>query len=121
MLTIPTGTVSTVLQLYIEHLGYDALVCDEGRRYILPTVLNALLCIQVYAAIHAELDTGGRVYIVCPLVTESDASSMEGVKATEQEFERLKSAGVFGSHKCARLHGKMSAEEKSAALKDFAR
>jgi RecG-like helicase len=78
-------------------------------------------CVQVYAAIHDELESGGRVYIVCPLVTESGAASMEGVKATEQETERLRLAGVFGNHKCASLHGKMSAEEKSKALKDFAR
>jgi RecG-like helicase len=37
------------------------------------TTLLLLLLSQVYAAIHEELATGDRMYIVCPLVTESSS------------------------------------------------
>jgi RecG-like helicase len=35
---------------------------------------------QVYVAIREELSTGGRVYIVCPLVSKSSSDAVAGVK-----------------------------------------
>lgn len=73
----------------------------------------------MYTAIRQELDAGGRVYIVCPLVRESD--SLSGVKAAEEEFSRLSAAGVFGVHACGLLHGKMEQQDKAEALRRFNR
>eukprot|EP00775_Hariotina_reticulata_P012580 gene12580-12710_t len=72
---------------------------------------------KVYASIHAELEAGGRAYIVCPLVNEND--TLEGVRAAEEEFRRLSVQGVFGDKACGLLHGKMTAEHKAAVLQDF--
>lgn len=76
---------------------------------------------QVYDAIHQELQSGGSVYIVCPLVNESEAEGFSGVKAAEEEYKRLRQHGVFGEHQCALVHGKMTSEQKLATLKGFAR
>lgn len=72
---------------------------------------------DVHRAVRRELDSGGRVYIVCPLVSETDA--MEGVRAAEDEHRRLTAAGAFGPHRAALLHGKMPPEDKARALADF--
>jgi ATP-dependent DNA helicase RecG len=72
---------------------------------------------DVHRAVRRELDSGGRVYIVCPLVSETDA--MEGVRAAEDEHRRLTEAGAFGPHRAALLHGKMPPEEKARALAAF--
>lgn len=74
-------------------------------------------CVQVYATIHDELVSGGRVYIVCPLVSENEGQ--EGVRAATEEHERLQASGLFGDFKCGLLHGKMKGEEKAAVLKAF--
>ena len=36
---------------------------------------------QVYEAIREELATGGRAYIICPLVSDSGAEGMSDIKA----------------------------------------
>jgi hypothetical protein len=93
----------------------------------------------VYQAIREELAAGGRVYIVCPLVSAttaragaSDGSDGEGggggggggdpKRAVVEEGERLRRAGVFGpAHRVGLLHGRMSGDEKAQALRDFSR
>jgi ATP-dependent DNA helicase RecG len=75
----------------------------------------------MYTHMRQELDDGGRVYIVCPLVSASGSAAMEGVKAAEQEHQLLSAAGVFGTHAAGLLHGRMTAAEKAAALRDFQR
>jgi RecG-like helicase len=80
-----------------------------------------LLHSQVYAAIREELATGGRVYIVCPLVSESSSDALAGVKAAEEEYGRLVSSRVFDAHGCGLLHGKMKQQEKEAVLAKFNR
>lgn len=47
--------------------------------------------LQVYDVIRHEISTGGRAYIVCPLVNESDA--FEGARTVQDEFDRLSSSG----------------------------
>ena len=94
---------------------------------------------QVYQAIREEVAAGGRVYIVCPLVSSTSAASLDGDdsggstsavvasnpanerRAVMDEFERLTNAGVFGNQRVGLLHGRMSGEEKARALRDFSR
>lgn len=58
-----------------------------------------------------------QVYIVCPLIDESETETMKDVKAATVEFERLKK--VFRSLKLGLLHGRMKAKEKSEILEKF--
>lgn len=94
---------------------------------------------QVYQAIREELAAGGRVYIVCPLVSSTGSTSLDGDdtgnnatsvvtnnpanerRAVMDEFDRLTSAGVFGDHRVGLLHGRMSGDEKARALRQFSR
>jgi RecG-like helicase len=45
----------------------------------------------VYEVIKEEINSGGRAYIVCPLVNESD--KYEDVRTVQDEFARLSSSG----------------------------
>lgn len=75
---------------------------------------------QIYSAIRKELAEGGRTYIICPLVEESSAEIMADVRAAEEEHRRLQQDGVLGGAECGLLHGRLSSEEKIAALHAFA-
>ncbi len=74
----------------------------------------------MYSAIRKELEAGGRAYIICPLVDESSSEIMAGIKAAEEEHRHLQQTGVLGDAKCGLLHGRMSSEDKFAALQAFA-
>lgn len=86
---------------------------------------------HVFEAVRAELDSGGRAFIVYPL-RESlayDDDDMEGggvgaapkldLRNAEKEFKALRKAKAFGKHCAALLHGGMSSEDKAAALASF--
>lgn len=49
----------------------------------------------MYERIRAEVEAGGRAYIVCPLVEASKAATLEDVRAAEDEHARLV-AGELG-------------------------
>ncbi|EIE26488.1 P-loop containing nucleoside triphosphate hydrolase protein [Coccomyxa subellipsoidea C-169] len=75
----------------------------------------------VYEAIKEELASGGRAYIICPLVGESTTKALADVKAAEEEHRRLVEGGVLGEGvSYGLLHGRLSAEEKADALAAFA-
>lgn len=58
-----------------------------------------------------------QVFIVCPLIEDSEAETLEDVKSVTTEFENLKS--VFPNLKLGLLHGRMKATEKDKILSDF--
>ena len=45
--------------------------------------------------VQKELNEGGRVFITCPLVEESDKDITAGVKAPKQEHEQLQQSQVL--------------------------
>ncbi|OGM69197.1 hypothetical protein A2897_04280 [Candidatus Woesebacteria bacterium RIFCSPLOWO2_01_FULL_44_24b] len=64
-----------------------------------------------------QIKSGAQVFVVCPLIEESDAETMAQVKNVTKEFERLKK--VFPRFSLALLHGRMKAREKNKILSDF--
>lgn len=58
------------------------------------------------------------IFVVCPLIEESDHEMMANVKAAEVEYEKLKT-GTFKNLKVGLLHGRMKAAEKEKAVKEF--
>lgn len=59
-----------------------------------------------------------QVFIVCPLIEESEVETMKSVKAATQEYEYLKTS-IFPQFKVGLLHGKMKSVEKDLLMKDF--
>ncbi len=69
---------------------------------------------EVVAAVGRALDSGGRVYWVCPLVEESEVSDLA---AAEERFAELKQR--FGET-VDLVHGRLKGAEKDAAMARFA-
>ncbi len=59
-----------------------------------------------------------QVFIVCPLIEESDVETMKSVKAVQKEYDYLKNQ-VFTNFKVGLLHGKMKPKEKDKVMSDF--
>ena len=63
-----------------------------GRQPITTKVVddtNAVALQHMYSETNKELEDGGRVYIVYPLIEESVSARMASVKSAEDEFKRL--------------------------------
>lgn len=72
---------------------------------------------DAYLWISDQIAKGRQVFIICPLIEESEVLE---VKAVTLEYERLKKE-VFTQHRLALLHGRMKAEEKDKIMSRFSR
>ncbi|MEX1052228.1 MAG: ATP-dependent DNA helicase RecG [Patescibacteria group bacterium] len=59
-----------------------------------------------------------QVFIICPLIEESEHETMKSVKAATKEYERL-SQKVFSDLNVDLLHGRMKSKEKEKAMEKF--
>lgn len=67
--------------------------------------------------IDQQITEGRQTFVVCPLITTSEAEEIKEVKSVEQEVKRLKEG--FPHRKIAMLHGKMIPAEKELILRAF--
>ena len=70
---------------------------------------------KVYSFVRQEVQQGRQVYVVFPLVEDSEKVDL---KAATTEFERLKK-DVFSDLSLGLLHGKMKSEEKEEIMRQF--
>ena len=70
---------------------------------------------EVYNFINEEIQSGRQVFVVCPLVDESDKL---GVKSATKEYDRLQNE-IFPQHKIGLLHGKLKPAEKERVMSEF--
>jgi ATP-dependent DNA helicase RecG len=71
---------------------------------------------RAYERIREELRAGRQAFVVCPLVSESEALN---ARAATAEYERLK-AGELKDFEVVLLHGQMRPADKAAAMQSFA-
>jgi ATP-dependent DNA helicase RecG len=71
---------------------------------------------RAYDLAREEIAAGRQVFVVCPLVEESEALQ---AKAATQEAELLRRT-EFKDHRVGLIHGQMSTGEKQAAMRAFA-
>ena len=72
-----------------------------------------------YSWIKKEIDTKkSQVFIVCPLIEESQSETFKSVKAATMEFENLKK-NIFKDFKIGLLHGKLKSGDKEKIMSDF--
>lgn len=106
---------SLALTLYGE---LDISIIDElppGRQVIKTKIVSPNARKNTYQAIDKEIDEGRQVFIVCPLITESDLSKGLSV---DEVYERLNKAD-FKHRRIGLLHGKLKNEDKEKIMKDF--
>lgn len=87
----------------------------KGRKPIETKIIFDKAETEMYAQVRSEIDSGGRVYIVCPLIDPSDKLGAASVSETVERLRR----GHLGAYKIAELHGRMKAEEKEEVLRRF--
>ena len=59
-----------------------------------------------------------QVFVICPLIEESDHETMISVKAAVKEYQSLKTE-IFNRFSVGLLHGKLTAREKNQVMADF--
>lgn len=64
-----------------------------------------------------QVTEGRQAFVICPLIQESKADEMMEIKNVEAEVKRLKEA--FPNRRIAKLHGKLTPEEKTDIMQRF--
>lgn len=62
-------------------------------------------------------NSGAQVFVVCPLIEESEVETLKSIKASKKEYENLKK--IFPDFKLGLLHGKMKSADKEKVMSDF--
>ncbi|MDP4038700.1 MAG: ATP-dependent DNA helicase RecG, partial [bacterium] len=86
-----------------------------GRKPIITKVITEDERSQTYTEIDQKIAEGKQVFIVCPLIEQSDKTGQKSVKA---EHERLKNT-VFSHRSTAMIHGKLNSGEKDQIMQQF--
>ncbi len=106
---------SLALTLYGE---LDISVLDElppGRQVIKTKLVSPISKKNLYEQIDKELAAGRQMFVVCPLISESD--NKPGLSA-EETYKQL-SERDFKHRRVALLHGRMKTAEKEKVMADF--
>jgi ATP-dependent DNA helicase RecG len=70
---------------------------------------------QFYESIDKQIEAGRQVFVVCPLITESEKQSSVSVEKMHDKLQK----GEFKHRKLGLLHGKMKPAEKEAVMLQF--
>ena len=85
-----------------------------GRKKIITQALDENTRERAYITAEKELEKGNRVYIIAPSI-DSDENDMLSVEKLFNETKKR-----YPGYSTALLHGRLSSEEKSSIMKDFA-
>jgi ATP-dependent DNA helicase RecG len=105
---------SLALTLYGE---LDISVLDEkpgGRLPILTELVSPNARARLYEKIDQELEAGGQMFVVCPVITESAL----GAQSVEEVYEAM-AKKHFKHRRVGLLHGQLKAEEKKKVMDKF--
>lgn len=106
---------SLALTLYGE-LDISVLAeMPSGRQPVATKIVSPNSRAQLYAKIDKELDDGRQMFVVCPLITDSDTLD---VNSAEKVYEQL-SRKEFKHRRVGLLHGKLKPAEKQAIMQRF--
>lgn len=87
----------------------------SDRKLIISRLVDEKNRKKAYQFIKDKVKEGRQVFVVCPLIEESDKL---GVKSVTQEYEKL-SQLVFKDLKVEMLHGKLKSAEKNEIMEKF--
>jgi ATP-dependent DNA helicase RecG len=106
---------SLALTLYGE-LDISVIATKPANRKIIKTDVVPLVGREkLYKDVDAELQAGRQVFVVCPLISESDFMPS---KSAEQVYKEL-SEKTYKHRRVGLLHGKMKPAEKDAIMQQF--
>lgn len=105
---------SLALTLYGE---LDITLIDAkpvGRKPIKTKIVSPNSRKQLYKAVENELEAGRQMFVVTPLISESDSLP---VRAAEEVYAEMQQ--VFKNRKIGLLHGRLKPEQKEAIMQQF--
>jgi ATP-dependent DNA helicase RecG len=117
VLTLTATPIPRTLSLTL-HGDLDVSQIDElppGRKAIQTTLLGSKDRNHAYDLMRREIAQGRQVYVVLPLVEESEKLDL---KSAVEEHQRLAEV-IFPEFQVGLLHGRMSSAEKDAAISAF--
>jgi ATP-dependent DNA helicase RecG len=89
----------------------------KGRRPVVTSWVSHERAGEAYKRLRRHLQEGRQAYVVCPLVSESEAIE---ARAAEQEAERLRQAELR-DFRVGCLHGRMRPADRRAVMEQFKR
>lgn len=99
----------------------DLSILDElpiGRQKIKTWLVPNNKRSNAYAWIEKNVkEDHSQVFIICPLVEESESETLKDIKSVKKEFLNLES--IFKNLKLGLLHGKLKEKEKNEVLNKF--
>lgn len=116
ILTMTATPIPRTLAMTL-HGDLDLSIIDEmplGRKPIKTLLYTSTTKSKAKNLIIQEIEAGHQVYIVFPLIEESETLS---AKAATIEAEKLKN--VFPNYKIGLLHGKLKNDEKELVMNEF--
>jgi ATP-dependent DNA helicase RecG len=96
----------------------DVSVLDElppGRRPVVTVARGESKRREIYDFLRKQIGEGRQVYVVCPLVEESEDSDL---KAASEMAERLQ-RDVFPERRVGLLHGRLGFQDKERVMREF--
>jgi len=109
----------TVALTFYQDLDLSTLdELPKGRISIVTWIVPPVKRDKAYDWIKEKIEKDKiQVFIICPLIEESEKESMKDVKAVKAEYESLKK--IFKGFKVGLLHGKLKMIEKNKIIQDF--
>ena len=106
---------SLALTLYGE-LDISVLAVKPiGRKPIITKIVSPNSRAEVYKAIDQELAAGRQLFVVCPLITESDSLNLNSAEKVYKEMQ----SKDFKHRRVGLLHGKMKPADKQIIMAQF--
>lgn len=96
----------------------DVSIIDElppGRKPIQTLHKYDTQTTSLYQGIRQQIDSGRQVYIVYPLIEESEKSDLKNL---EDGFEAMRE--IFPQYRLSKVHGRMKPKDKDAEMQRFA-
>ncbi|MBW3568956.1 ATP-dependent DNA helicase RecG [Candidatus Parcubacteria bacterium] len=87
----------------------------KGRLPVKTEIVSPNSRLQMYRKVDKEIAAGSQMFVVCPLIAESD---MLQALSAERVYEGL-AKSVFKHRRVGLLHGKMKADEKEKIMEQF--
>jgi ATP-dependent DNA helicase RecG len=117
VLTMTATPIPRTMALTL-HGDLDVSQIDElppGRKAIKTTIVAPKKRDDVYNMFRREIALGRQIYVVLPLVDESEKLDLKSAIVAHQDLQH----NVFPEYQVGLLHGKMTSAEKDAAITAF--
>lgn len=105
---------SLALTLYGEQDISLIKTMPAGRKPIITKLVSPNSRKQLNDKILTQLNEGRQVFVVCPLVNESDTVPARSVEAVYEDIKK-----IFTSHRVGVLHGKLKPAEKDSIMQSY--